>query len=131
MPWDRGGGSGRGRYALLEYRKARGAVFRRLSIGWIALPVPTVIPARVIAVRSDHNDTWSIVERSVAVVIRVRVARVIRSADHNLSCEIRIAKTQRDANPRLGRRDSGSDTKQESDDDEDAFHDCLLGCRLT
>jgi len=73
---------------------------------------------RVVVARSnDHHEreSWAI-----AVVIGVRVAMVIRSADHKLSGEV-------DANPRLGRRDAGSETKQESDDNEDAFHGCLLG----
>src|SRR5580765_3752136 len=97
----------------------------------IAASVPTMRPHhdhawRAVVARFDDDD-WS---GTVAVVVGMRIARVIRSADDNLSAEVRVSKTQRHANPRLSGGDAGdggSETKHECESDHDAFHTCLLG----
>src|SRR5881396_2125432 len=89
----------------------------------IAACVPTMCPQndhawRAVVARSDDDHGSG----TVAVVVGVRVARVIRSADDKLSGEVRVSKTQRHANPRLGGGDAGGETKQQCENDEDAFH---------
>src|SRR5882762_3697102 len=76
----------------------------------ISVPVTTMRP------HDDHGSAM------VPVVVRAFVAMVIRPADHDLSGEVRVSKTQRHANARLSGRDAGGETKQESENDDDAFH---------
>src|SRR6266550_3031251 len=98
-----------------------------------------MIAACVPTMWSQNDHAWrAVVTRSdddhgsgtVAVVVGVRVARVIRSADDKLSGEVGVSKTQRHAYPRLGGRDTCGETNQESENDEDGFHRCLLGVPL-
>src|SRR5258705_13948087 len=89
----------------------------------ISVPVTTMRPHddhawRVVVARSDDDHRRGM----VAVVVRACVAMVIRPADHDLSGEVRVSKTQRHANARLSGRDAGGETKQESENYEDAFH---------
>lgn len=56
---------------------------------------------------------------------------IVRPADHDVTAEVRIPETQRNPNPGLGLGDAGRETEQHSDDDEHAFHGCLLGHALT
>src|SRR6185295_11350416 len=99
-----------------------------------------MISAPVTTMRPHHDHAWRAVvarfdddHRSgtvAVVVVGVRIARVVRSANDNLSAEVRVSKTQRHANPRLSGGDAGDgggETKHESENDEDAFHTCLLG----
>src|SRR5689334_11181502 len=60
--------------------------------------------------------------RAIPVVVGPRVSMVIRLANHDLSVEVRITKTQRDADPGLGLRDAGSKTEQQGESNEYAFH---------
>src|SRR5258705_1537018 len=89
----------------------------------ISVPVTTMRPHddhawRVVVARSDDDHGSG----TVAVVVRACVAMVMRPAHHDLSSEVRVSKTQRHANARLSCRDAGGETKQESENDEDAFH---------
>src|SRR5258705_13261795 len=89
----------------------------------ISAPVTTMRPhddhTRCVVVARSDDDHGS---GTVAVVVRACVAMVIRLADHDLSGKVRVSKTQRHANARLSGRDAGGETKQESENDEDAFH---------
>src|SRR3989442_9836536 len=96
-----------------------------------------MIPAGVIPIRPHDDHAGCVIEaRSeddqgswvIAVVVRVRVAMVIRSADDNLAGEVGVSKTQRDADPGLGLGEASSETKQKPDENDDAFHGCLPWC---
>jgi len=50
----------------------------------------------------------------------------MRLADHNLSCEVRVSKTQRNTHAGLRLCDTSREAKQESDEDEYAFHGSSL-----
>src|SRR5687768_8203081 len=76
--------------------------------------------------RGDNDNRRAVIVRTILVVVRARVSMVIRPPDHDLSVEVGIAKTDRDPDTRLGLRDTTRQSHQQSDNDEDPFHDCLL-----
>src|SRR5258707_1158793 len=94
------------------------------------LPVPVIAAIGTTMRAHDDHSRSAVVARfddddagwAVAVVIRMRVSEVIRLANHDLSTEVRITKTQRDADPCLGLREAGSKTEQQSNGNEYAFH---------
>src|SRR6266849_7967995 len=98
-----------------------------------------MIPARVTAVRPHDNharcaiNTWSNDDvwcRVVAVVIRARISIrvwiVIGTPDHDVTAEVWIPKTQRNTHAALRLCDTSREAKQESNDDEYAFHGSSL-----
>src|SRR6266498_4166828 len=90
-----------------------------------------MVPARVIPMGpNDHHARCVVEARPYDDHGSWAIATVIRSADHNLPGEVRISKTQRDADPRLGLGDASSESKQKSDDNEDAFHKLPPWCCL-
>src|SRR5262245_2004766 len=122
----RGGESGRERYALREYRRGT----RTRSPSELLLPA-AMIAAAVIAMPPDHDQAGrGIVSRRddndgcglIPVVIRMRVARVIRSADHELPGEIRVTESEGNTDAGLRGSDAGRESKQESCKNENAFH---------
>src|SRR4051812_19092263 len=92
--------------------------------------LPVAASAADVTARRTHDDDarYAEVTRSwaIAVVIRMRVAMVIRSTDDELTSEVRIAKSERNTDAGLGRGDASGQRTQQSDENEDAFHDCLL-----
>src|SRR5206468_7259990 len=84
------------------------------------LPVPVIV-AVVVAVPPDYDHTTCRVVaprdhnhgcRTIPAVMRTRVAVVIRPADHDLSGEVRISKTQRNADAGLRGSDGTGESKQ-------------------
>src|SRR6266566_2400113 len=133
MPGGRGEGNDRGICALLEYRKRREA-----PVNWRLEPIRRALPAAMIAacvipVRSrvvarTDDDDWG---RVVAIVVGLSVSVIVRSiviwpADDHLAGEVRVSETQRDADPGLSAGAARSETKQQTNENEHAFHGCLL-----
>ena len=94
-----------------------------------------MIPVTVMSVRANHDHAWSVIHtrchndhpgRAIAVVVGTRVSGVIGPADYDMAADIGIPKAERHADPRLGGADTGSETEQQSDNDEHAFHGSLL-----
>src|SRR6266699_4719718 len=131
-PGGRGEGNGRERCAQREYRKQRPKTTFPLST-WVergnrrcGLPPAVMAPhetsIRPVAVEARSDDDHAgRGGRAIPVVVVGLVSMVIRLANHDLSTEVRITKTQRDADPCLSGRGAGSETEQQSNG-EYAFH---------
>jgi hypothetical protein len=92
----------------------------------LAMIRPNDNDALAVMARRDDDYRYAVIVRTVSVVRDGRVSMVVRSPNDDLTVEVGIAEAERNPNASLGLRDASREPKQQSENDENPFHDYLL-----